>query len=72
LAAQGYTAATPFRPSTQTSARAWQRHHRVQVQVGVFDPAALRAATGISVPVRPGTIAYEAVLVGYPPGLPRE
>jgi hypothetical protein len=72
LAARGYTAATSFRPSAQTSARAWQRRHRVQVQVGVFDLAALRADLGISVPVRPGVIAYEAVLVGYPPGLPKE
>jgi hypothetical protein len=44
----------------------------VQVQVGVFDPAALRAATGMNVPAQPGVITYEAVIVGYPPGLPKD
>jgi hypothetical protein len=72
LSARGYTPATSFRPSTQTSARAWQRHHRVQVQVGVLDPAALRADLGIVLTLRPHTVAYEAVLVGYAPGLPKE
>jgi hypothetical protein len=72
LAARGYSPATSFRPSTQTSARAWQRQHRVQVQVGVLDPAALEAHLGISLALRPPTIAYETVLVGYAPGLPKE
>jgi hypothetical protein len=39
--------------------------------VGVFDPAAFEAATGITVTVPPGTILYESILVGYRPGLPK-
>jgi hypothetical protein len=72
LAARGYTAATPFPPATEISARAWQLHHRIQVQVGVINPALLHQDAGLSVSLRPGSIAYEAVLVGYPPGLPRD
>jgi hypothetical protein len=72
LAARGYTPATPYPPSTQTSARAWELHHRIQVQVGVFDPVRLRQDTGVRVLLRPGHVAYEAVIVGYPPGLPKD
>ena len=71
LNGRGFTPAISHRLSTQTSGQAWQRHRRLQVQVGVFDPAALEAATGITVAVPPGTIVYESILVGYRPGLPK-
>jgi hypothetical protein len=71
LNGRGFTPAIAHRLSTQTSGQAWQRHPRLQVQVGVFDPAALEAATGIRVGVPPGTIVYESILVGYRPGLPK-
>jgi len=72
LKARGFVPAVDYRPGSQTSGRAWQIHHRVQVQVGVFNPTFLRPDLGIDVTLRPGDIAYEAVLVGYPPGLPKD
>jgi hypothetical protein len=72
LAARGYTPATFYPQADQTSGWAWQLHHRLQVQVGIFDPAALRADAGIAVPLPAGTIVYEEVLGGSPPGLPRD
>jgi hypothetical protein len=71
LNGRGFTAAISHRLSTQTAGQAWQRHRRLQVQVGVFDPAALEAATGIRVAVPSGTVVYESILVGYRPGLPK-
>jgi hypothetical protein len=71
LNGRGFTPAISHRLSTQTSGQAWQRHGRLQVQVGVFDPAALQSATGIRVAVPLGTIVYESILVGYRPGLPK-
>jgi len=71
LARRGFVPAVDFRPADQTSARAWQRDRRLQVQVGVFDPSRLEQDAGISVTLGQGQIVYEAVLVGYPPGLPK-
>jgi hypothetical protein len=71
LRARGYTSAADYRPSTQTSGQAWQLHHRLQVQVGIFDPAALDSNMRIAVTVPAGSIVYEEILVGYPPGLPK-
>lgn len=67
----GFAPTLDFRPSDQTSGHAWQLHHRLEVQVGVFDPKLLRDDARISITLRPGRLAYEAVVVGYPPGLPR-
>jgi hypothetical protein len=72
LATQGYTPATYYRLSSQTAGRAWQRHRRLQVQVAIYDPANLKADIGISVAPQTGTVVYEEVLVGYPPGLPKD
>lgn len=71
LGGRGYVPAIDYRPSTQVSGQAWQSHHRLQVQVGVFDPVRLQADQGIRVAVPPGTVVYEVILVGYPPGLPK-
>jgi hypothetical protein len=71
LNGRSFAPAISHRLSTQTSGQAWQRQRRLQVQVGVFDPAALEPATGIGVAVAPGTIVYESILVGYRPGLPK-
>jgi hypothetical protein len=71
LAKRGFAPAPDFRPADQTSAQAWQSHHRLEVQVGVFDPVLLRRYAGIQVSLSPGELVYEAVVVGYPPGLPR-
>jgi hypothetical protein len=72
LAGRGYTPATYYRLSSQTAGRAWQRHRRLQVQVGIYDAAALNADLGITVAPPAGILVYEEVLVGYPPGLPRD
>jgi hypothetical protein len=72
LAGRGFTPATDYRPSTQTSGLAWQSHRRLQVQVGIFDPKRLESDQGLSVNSPPGTIVYEELLVGYPPGLPKQ
>jgi hypothetical protein len=71
LTHHGFLPAADFRPSTETSGQAWQRFHRLEVQVGVLDPERLRADQGVELTKPPGTIAYEAVLVGYAPGLPK-
>lgn len=68
---QGFRPASDFRPADQTSGQAWQRQTRLEVQVGVFDPVLLREDRGVAVNLKPGQVAYEAVVVGYPPGLPR-
>jgi hypothetical protein len=67
----GFAPAPDFRPGDQTSGQAWQLHHRLEVQVGVFDPALLRDDARVKVTLDSGRLAYEAVVVGYPPGLPR-
>lgn len=72
LRARGFDPANAYRPASQTSARAWQIHHRLQVQVGVFDPGRLAMDQGLVVPVPMGAVVYEMTLVGYPPGLPRD
>ena len=71
LTPKGFVSALYLRQGDQTSGKAWQFHHRLQVQVGVFDPALLRASTGLSARLSPGDIVYQAVLVGYLPGLPK-
>jgi hypothetical protein len=71
LTRKGFVPALYFRPGNQTSGKAWQFHHRLQLQVGVFDPVLLRASTGVSARLSPGEIVYQAVLVGYLPGLPK-
>ena len=71
LKAHGYLPATDYRPASQVSGQAWQAHHRLQVQVGVFDPKLLKADQGVSAMAPPGGVVYEEVLVGYPPGLPK-
>ncbi len=70
LGAHGYAPAADYRPASQVSGRAWQRHRRLQVQVGIFDSEARRADRGIAA-APAGTLVYEAVIVGYPPGLPK-
>jgi hypothetical protein len=72
LAGRGYTPATYYRLSSQTAGRAWQRRRRLQVQVAIYDPAALKADLGITVAPPAETVVYEEVLVGYAPGLPRD
>lgn len=72
LSRVGFFPTADYRPSTETSGHAWQRFHRLQVQVGVLDPQSLRADLGIRVETPPGTVAYEEVLVGYAPGLPKD
>ncbi len=71
LSRDGFSPAADYRPSSEISGLAWQHFHRLQVQVGVFDPQKLRNDQGIQVSIPPGTIAYEELLVGYAPGLPR-
>lgn len=68
---QGFESTADYRPSTQISGQAWQSHHRLQIQVGVFDPLRLQADQGLTVAVPAGTTVYEVVLVGYAPGLPK-
>jgi hypothetical protein len=71
LTAKGYEPAPDYRLSSESSGQAWQIHKRLQVQVGVFTPAGVPpAAAGEQNPAGPGQIVYEALLVGYPPGLP--
>jgi len=72
LQEQGFGPVTDYRPASQVSGQGWQRHRRLQVQVGVFDPKALATDQGIHVVVPPGGVAYEEVVVGYPPGLPKD
>ncbi len=67
----GFRPAPDFRPADQTSGQAWQRQTRLEVQVGVFNPVLLRQGRGVAVNLQPGQVAYEAVVVGYAPGLPR-
>jgi hypothetical protein len=71
LAASGFTPAADYRPATEISGQAWQRHQRLEVQVGVFDPRGLQNSTGLAAVPPPGGVVYEEVLVGYPPGLPK-
>lgn len=71
LSHDGFSPAADFRPSTETSGQAWQRFRRLQVQVGVLDPQRLRADQGVELTLPQGAIAYEELLVGYPPGLPK-
>jgi hypothetical protein len=71
LTKAGFRPAPYFRPSDQTSGESWQFHHRLQVQVGIFDPTLLRSEAGLAIQVPPGETLYQAVLVGYAPGLPR-
>jgi hypothetical protein len=71
LQPRGFRPVTDYRLASQTSGRAWQIHHREQVQVGVFDPGLLKIDGRSSVVVAAGSIVYELDLVGYPPGLPR-
>jgi hypothetical protein len=67
----GFAPAPDFRPADQVSGQAWEIHHRLELEVGVFDPSLLREDTGVVVDLKRGQLAYEAVVVGYPPGLPR-
>ena len=74
LAARGYVPTADYRPASQVSGKAWQRYHRVQVQVGVFDSTGHGVAAegqGVAAAVPAGTLVYEEVIVGYPPGLPK-
>lgn len=71
VARNGFAPAVYLRPSDQSSGEAWAFHHRLQIQVGVFDPALLKADTGISVRLPSGETVYQAILVGYVPGLPK-
>jgi hypothetical protein len=72
LAGRGFRPADYYRLADQTSGQAWQIHHRVQVQVAVLDPALLEQQQGVSVAVHSDEIVYEAIVVGYPPGLPKD
>jgi hypothetical protein len=65
LLARGYHSVTDYRLSTQVSGRAWEVDQRVQVQVGIFDPALLQQDQNITAVAEPGELIYEVVLVGY-------
>jgi hypothetical protein len=65
LRARGFHPVNAYRPSSQVSGQAWEVDQRVQVQVGIFDPARLERDQGIATAPGPGTIVYETVLVGY-------
>ncbi len=67
----GFRAATYYRQADESSGQAWAWHHRLQLQLGVFEPMALAADQGIRFAVPPGSIIYEAVVVGYSTGLPK-
>ena len=71
LERRGFAPATDLRPADETSGQAWHFHHRLQLQVGVLDPALLRTDRDITAPSVKGEIVYQAVLVGYMPGLPK-
>jgi len=71
LSRREFSPARYFMQADQTSGQAWQFRHRLQVQVGVFDPNLLRSDAGIDAEPGPGELVYESVLVGYPPGLPK-
>ena len=72
LAALGYEPAAYYRPASQLSGWAWQRHHRLQIQVGIFDQRALQLDQGLDVALPAGAVIYEELIVGYPPGLPKD
>jgi hypothetical protein len=66
LSAHGYGQVTYYRMSDQTAGVAWRAPGgREQVQIGVFDAAALAAQQHISVAAGAGTVVYEELLVGY-------
>lgn len=65
LVARGYHSVTDYRLSSQVSGQAWEVDQRVQVQVGIFDPARLQQDQNITAVTQPGELVYEVVLVGY-------
>jgi hypothetical protein len=65
LLAKGYHSVTDYRLSSQVSGQAWEVDQRVQVQVGIFDPALLQQDQNITTATQPGELVYEVVLVGY-------
>ncbi len=65
LRARGFHRVNDYRLSSQVSGEAWEIDQRVQVQIGIFDPALLAADQGIRADAGPGTLTYEEVLVGY-------
>ena len=65
LAARGFHVVNDYHLASQVSGEAWETDRRVQVQVGVFDPALLAADQNIRPAAGPGQLIYEMVLVGY-------
>ena len=65
LSPQGFHTVNDYRLSSQVSGRAWEVDQRVQVQVGIFDPAMLEEDQKIATAPGPGDLVYEMVLVGY-------
>jgi hypothetical protein len=65
LIARGFHSVIDYRLSSQVSGQAWEVDQRVQVQVGIYDPARLKQDQGISTAPGPGTLVYEVALVGY-------
>ncbi|MGH9080048.1 MAG: hypothetical protein ACRDYE_08275 [Acidimicrobiales bacterium] len=65
LEARGFHMVNDYRLASQVSGQAWETDQRVQVQIGVFDPALLQADQHIRAVVGPGRLVYEEVLVGY-------
>jgi hypothetical protein len=65
LEARGFHMVNDHHLASQVSGEAWEVDQRVQVQIGVFDPALLAAYQHIRTAVGPGSLVYEEVLVGY-------
>jgi hypothetical protein len=65
LQARGFHQVNDYHLASQVSGEAWEVDQRVQVQIGVFDPARLEADQHIRAAVGPGRLVYEEVLVGY-------
>jgi hypothetical protein len=66
LEARGFHMVNDYHLASQVSGQAWEVDQRVQVQIGVFDPALLSADQHIRTAVAPGRLIHEEVLVGYP------
>jgi hypothetical protein len=65
LRARGFYTEPDYHLASQVSGRTWEVDQRVQVQVGVFDPALLEQDQNIATAPGPGELVYEVILVGY-------
>ncbi len=66
LRAKGFYTEPDYHLSSEVSGRTWEIDQRVQVQVGIFDPALLEEDENIATSPGPGGLVYEVILVGYP------